>query len=178
MCCLPCLALSVLPRPALPLPPDHVFTFSFFRKLWMSLELNPTRNRFECFGRLRRRGVGEKKEGAHLNRGSSSELSCYNALELTLSHDISPMHHSTANPKPRRDALCRHQQPAPAKNKRSTLSPKPPNPETANPKTANPKLPRAWALEAPTEAPAERQNGEGGQSLPVYGDCNSGPFCC
>ena len=52
----------------------------------MSLELNPKRNRFGRFGRLRRRGVAEKKPSSS---GSSGESSNYDTLETAPSLDIS-----------------------------------------------------------------------------------------
>ena len=60
----------------------------------MSLEINPKTNRFGRFGRLKRRGVGERKKSPPRS-GSSSESSNYDTLETALSLDTSayaPLH--------------------------------------------------------------------------------------
>ena len=54
----------------------------------MSLELNPKRNRFGRFGRLRRRGVGEEKKSPPRS-GSSGESPNSDTLETALSLDTS-----------------------------------------------------------------------------------------
>ena len=62
----------------------------------MSFELNRDRNKFGRFGRLRPRGVGERKSPPR--SGSDHESSNYDALETVLSPDTSAYAPLYANP--------------------------------------------------------------------------------